>query len=154
MSGERLDYSIERQRHAGFVGRKALLARLGSKANAEALFDRLQPDVRVFLDSRSLQPGDHWHRQIPAAQRASRATVILISVLADAAWYLSDEIVSAIALHRAAPTEHLLVPVLLEPGLKLPYGLAAIQAIDATTAGGLDGVAAQLRAVVAPLRGE
>jgi ATP/maltotriose-dependent transcriptional regulator MalT len=40
MSGERIDYSIERQRHEGFVGRAALLARL---------------DQLLIAD-----PTDHW----------------------------------------------------------------------------------------------
>jgi hypothetical protein len=122
-----------------------------NKPSAHALYDLLQPDVRVFLDARSLAPGERWDQQIPAAQRASRATVILISSRADRAWYLGDEIVTAIALHRAAPAAHALIPVLLEPGAALPYGLAQIQAIDATAEGGLTGVARRLREVAARL---
>lgn len=124
-----------------------------NKPSARALYDLLQPDVRVFLDERSLRPGDRWDQQIPAAQKASRATVILISSHADAAWYLGDEIVTAIALHRAAPAAHMLVPVLLEPGAPVPYGLSHVQAIDAVAERGLAGVAARLREVVARIRG-
>lgn len=124
-----------------------------NKPSARALYDLLQPDVRVFLDERSLQPGDRWDQQIPAAQRASRATVILISPHADAAWYLGDEIVTAIALHRAAPAAHVLVPVVLEPGAPVPYGLSHVQAIDTVAERGLAGVAARLREVVARIRG-
>lgn len=126
----------------------------GSKPSARALHDLLQPDVRVFLDERSLPPGARWDQEIPAAQRASRATVVLISSHADAAWYLGAEIVTAIALHRAAPAVHALVPVLLEPGAALPYGLSHVQAIDAAAEGGLAGVAARLRQVVAGQRGQ
>lgn len=122
--------------------------------SARALYDLLQPDVRVFLDERSLLPGARWDQEIPAAQRASRGTVVLISSHADAAWYLRDEIVTAIELHRAAPAAHGLVPVLLEPGAALPYGLSHVQAIDAAAEGGLAGVAARLRLVVAALRGQ
>lgn len=122
------------------------------KPSARALYDLLQPDVRVFLDERSLAPGARWDQEIPAAQRASRATVVLISSHADAAWYLGAEIVTAIALHRAAPGAHSLLPVLLEPGAVLPYGLSHVQAID-TAAEGLIGVAVRLREVVAGLRG-
>jgi hypothetical protein len=121
--------------------------------SARALYDLLQPDVRVFLDERSLPPGARWDQEIPAAQRASRATVVLISRHADAAWYLRDEIVTAIELHRAAPAAHGLVPLLLEPGAALPYGLSHVQAI-AVAEGGLAGVAARLRKVVARLRGQ
>ena len=123
-----------------------------NKPSARALYDLLQPDIRVFLDERSLQPGDRWDQQIPAAQRASRATVILISRHADPAWYLGDEIVTAIALHRAAPAAHVLVPVVLEPGVPMPYGLSHVQAIDAVAEGGLAGVAACVRALVERLR--
>ncbi|HEX3480706.1 MAG TPA: toll/interleukin-1 receptor domain-containing protein [Kofleriaceae bacterium] len=122
------------------------------KPSARALHDLLQPDLRVFLDERSLPPGAHWDQAIPAAQRASRATVVLISSHADTAWYLRDEIVTAIALHRAEPAAHGLVPVLLEPGAALPYGLSHVQALDAAAEGGLAGVAARLREVVAGLR--
>ena len=123
------------------------------KPSARALYDLLQPDVRAFLDERSLPPGADWDREIPAAQRASRGTVVLISSHADTAWYLRDEIVTAIALHRSAAAAHGLVPVLLEPGATLPYGLSHVQAIDAAAEGGLAGVAARLREVVAGLRG-
>jgi hypothetical protein len=125
-----------------------------NKPSARALHELLQPDVRAFLDERSLSPGARWDQEIPAAQRASRATVVLISSHADAAWYLGAEIVTAIALHRAAPAAHALVPVILEPGAALPYGLSHVQAIDAAAVGGLAGVAARLREVVAGLRGQ
>jgi hypothetical protein len=125
-----------------------------NKPSARALYDLLQPDVRVFLDERSLLPGARWDQEIPAAQRASRVTVVLISSHADAAWYLGAELVAAIALHRAAPDAHGLVPVVLEPGAALPYGLSHVQAIDAAAEGGLAGVAAHLREVVARLRGQ
>lgn len=125
-----------------------------NKPSARALYDLLQPDIRVFLDERSLQAGDRWDQQIAAAQRVSQATVILISSYADTAWYLGAEIVTAIALHRAAPAAHGLVPVLLEPGAAMPYGLSHVQAIDAAAAGGLAGVAARLREIAARMRGQ
>jgi len=108
----------------------------------------------VFLDERSIPAGARWDQAIPAAQRASRATVILISSHAGAAWYLGDEVVTAITLHREAPDRHLIVPVRLEPGVPLPYGLSHVQALDAAVLGSLGGVAAALREVVARLRGQ
>ncbi|HEY0988618.1 MAG TPA: TIR domain-containing protein [Kofleriaceae bacterium] len=122
------------------------------KPSARALHDLLLPDVQAFLDERSIPDGARWDVEIPAAQRASRATVVLLSTQADRGWYLSDEISAAIALHRAAPALHALVPVLLEPGAPVPYGLSQLQAIDAVAAGGLAGVAARLRQVVAHAR--
>ena len=124
------------------------------KPSARALYALLQPDVRVFLDEHSIPDGVRWDLAIPAAQRASRATVFLISSNSDHAWYLGDEIVTAIKLHRAAPAAHLLVPVLLEPGASIPYGLSQVQAIDAITPGGLARVAAHLRGVVSQMRGQ
>jgi hypothetical protein len=126
-----------------------------NKATARILYDLLQPDIRVFLDDMSLRPGDRWDREIATAQRASRATVILISKHAAAAWYLGDEIVSAIELHRAAPAAHRLVPVLLETGASLPYGLRHVQAIDAASGGGhgLIAAARALRELALRMRG-
>lgn len=125
-----------------------------NKSSARLLYDLLQPDVRVFLDERSLHPGDRWDHEIPAAQRASRATVILISSYSDAVWYLGDEVVTAIALHRASPEAHLLLPVLLEPGIALPSSLSHLQAVEAAAMGGLVNVAAWLREHVATVRGQ
>jgi hypothetical protein len=116
--------------------------------SADALYSLLQGQLRVFLAERSLSPGDRWDRQIAAAQRASRATAILIAQDADDSWYLADEIITAIALHRAAPDAHLIIPVLLVPGISLPYGLSHVQALDAST-DALASVAVRLRELVA-----
>src|ERR1041384_5248469 len=124
-----------------------------SSASARELYDLLEPGVKVFLAERSLGPG-RWDQQLPVAQRASRATVILISRDAGDAWYLADEFVRAIELHRASPEAHLLVPVLLEPDAPVPYGLGHVQAIDAAAQGGLPGVAAWLRELVTWIRGQ
>jgi hypothetical protein len=120
-----------------------------NKSSARALFDLLRPDVRVFLAARSLSSSDHREQAIATAQRASRATVLLISPQSDAAWYLSDEVLNAIALHRASPSAHRLVPVLLEPGIALPHRFGSVEAMDATAVGFPAGVAARLREQVA-----
>lgn len=121
------------------------------RASVQALYRLLQPDVHAFLDCVSIAPGS-GERGIATAQRGSRGTVILISIEIDAAWYLGDEIVTAIALHRAAPDSHELIPVLLEPGVSPPYGLSIVRTLDAVAVGGLDAVATQLRAIVTGLR--
>lgn len=124
-----------------------------SSGSARELYDLLERDVKVFLAERSLGPG-RWDQQLPLAQRASRATVILISRDAGDAWYRADEIMRAIDLHRASPEAHLLVPVLLESDAPVPYSLEHVQAIDAAAQGGLAGVAARLRELVTWLRGQ
>lgn len=43
---------------------------------------------------------------------------------------------------------------MLEPGIPMPYGLSHVQAIDVTAAGGLAGVADQLREQVAQMRAQ
>jgi len=123
-----------------------------NKASACALYDLLLPDTRVFLAERSLQRSETWDREILAAQRVSRATVLMISPQCDAAWYLSDEVINAIVLHRASPDAHRIVPVLLGPGATVPYSISRLPAIDAAPSGGLDGVAARLRGEVAEMR--
>jgi len=126
-------------------------------AAAEALADRLGPDVRVWLDVRSLLPGDQWPVEIPRAQRAALATVILHSRRTDAAYYVRDEIHTAIARHRAAPDKHRVVVVFLDgrpaDPAQIPYGLGVLHSVDVPAEGGLDGVARKLRDLVAILRG-
>lgn len=123
-----------------------------NKASAQALYDLLQSDVRVFLASRSLSPNERWEEAIAAAQRTARATVLVVSPHASTAWFLGDEILTAMALHHASPGAHRLVAVLLEPGISLPRRLSGVEAIDAATVGFLPGVAARLRALVAAMR--
>ena len=120
----------------------------GGRPSAVALYSLLQGQIRVFLAERSISPGDRWDREIAAAQRASRATAILIAEDADDSWYLGDEIVTAIALHRAAPDAHRIIPVLLAPGIPVPYGLSHVQALDAST-DALASVAVRLREIAA-----
>lgn len=91
------------------------LAHAGAdKDQAGALYDRLQPDVRVFLDCKNLWPGDVWPKELARAQRASLATVILVSPRAETAFYWCDEVHTAIALYRTYPDEHRAIPVYLD----------------------------------------
>ncbi|HEX8107672.1 MAG TPA: toll/interleukin-1 receptor domain-containing protein [Kofleriaceae bacterium] len=120
----------------------------GGRPSAHALYSLLQGQIRVFLAERSIPPGDRWDREIAAAQRASRATAVLIAQDADDSWYLGDEIVTAIELHRAAPDTHRIIPVLLAQGVSVPYGLSHVQVLDAS-GDTLPDVAHRLRAIVA-----
>jgi hypothetical protein len=119
----------------------------GGRPSAHALYSLLQGQIRVFLAERSIPSGDRWDREIAAAQRASRATAVLIAHDANDSWYLGDEIVTAIELHRAAPDTHRIIPVLLAQGVSVPYGLSHVQVLDAS-GDALPNVADRLRAIV------
>jgi hypothetical protein len=123
-----------------------------NKATADALFDLLHPDLRVFLGVRSLPTSEHWDQDVFDAHRASRATVLLLSSHCDAAWYLGDEVLTAIALSRASPATHRLMLLLLEPGVTVPHNLKHGVTFDVAPLGGLDSAAARLRSQLVELR--
>jgi hypothetical protein len=97
------------------------------KRAAEKLYDYLQPNSRVFLDSRSLMLGDDWDTELTAAQQQSLVTVVLISSKTEAAYYQREEIAAAIALARENAEKHRVVPVFLDQkagsNKTVPYGL-------------------------------
>ncbi|MFY1691636.1 toll/interleukin-1 receptor domain-containing protein [Plantactinospora sp. WMMB782] len=114
---------------------------------AEELYDLLSPAFRVFLDHRSLRPGDDWDDRLPAAQRGAAITLVLISGRTDRAYYQREEIAQAVELSRREDAAHRVVPILLDgaPGAAgLPYGLRLKQAVPVTAAGGLPQVAQRL----------
>ncbi|GAA3734993.1 hypothetical protein GCM10022225_16870 [Plantactinospora mayteni] len=118
------------------------------RAAAEELFDLLSPPFRVFLDQRSLLPGDDWDSSLPEAQRGAAITLVLISGGTDRAYYQREEIAQAVELSRRDDGLHRVVPILLDEtagAAQLPYGLRLKQAIPVTTVGGLCEVAERLR---------
>src|SRR5215813_7768699 len=66
--------------------------------------------ARVFLDVRTLKLGDDWDVAIPAAQRASKITVVLASRHSQTAYYQREEIAAAISLARQDGQRHRVVP--------------------------------------------
>jgi hypothetical protein len=125
-------------------------------SQANELFDILAPQVHVWLDVRSLLPGDVWPAEISRAQKASKVSAILLSRRTEAAWYVGAEIQTAIALHRAFPGGHRVVAIYLDgyptDPSDVPYGLQPLHYIDARARGGLASVAADLRALIDLLR--
>jgi hypothetical protein len=117
-------------------------------ARAEQFYDLLAAaGVPAFLDSRCLLPGDEWDIELRRAQREALATVALVSVPVEPAYYFRAEIAWAIAKRRSAPDQHRLIPVYLD-GLPMrpediPSGLEPLHALDAVRLG-LDGVAESL----------
>lgn len=110
--------------------------------------------LRVFFDQESLEEGEDWGLETPAAQERSACTVILLSSRTRYRTYLRDEIDRAIHLARPPARRHRLVPVFLDgipaDRLSIPYGLGQFQALDALQLGGLSGVAARLRRLLGP----
>ena len=105
----------------------------GDTGRAEALYDLLSGQARVFLDSRVLRLGDDWDATLSRAQKSSRITVVLVSARTDQAYYQREEIAGAIAMARENQTAHRVVPVYLDglppPTANLPYGLRLKQGL-------------------------
>lgn len=113
---------------------------------AEELYALLQPS-KVFLDTRTLIPGDNWDQVLPRAQRASEITVILISSHTENAHYQREEIAAAINRTREEGTGHRVIPVFLEdlPAEAVPYGLRSRHSLYAAADGSLTNVATRLK---------
>ncbi|MEQ4299847.1 toll/interleukin-1 receptor domain-containing protein [Plantactinospora sp. B6F1] len=118
------------------------------RAAAEELYDLLSPPFRVFLDHRSLPPGDDRGDRLPAARRGTAITLMLISDATDRAYHQREEVAEAVELSRRENGAHRVVPILLNGsagGGHLPFGLRLGQALPVTAAGGLPEVAGRLR---------
>jgi TIR domain len=118
--------------------------------HAKELRNLLHPDVSVFLDAIDLLPGDEWDMELPRRQRQAIATVAMLSSGTEAAYYLREEIASAIAYHRQEPDAHRLIPVYLDGTPKdpaqIPYGIRLRHCLDAARLG-MAGVAVELKKV-------
>jgi hypothetical protein len=134
------------------------LAHAGADTDlAKELRDLLEPGVRTFLDTCELDPGDPWDIELPKYQKRSLATVALLSDKTELAYYLREEIATAIAYERHDSRVHRLIPVWLD-GLPanpddVPYGVRAKHALDAARLG-MKGVAEALVKIAADLSGE
>ena len=128
----------------------------GDTKVAQELRNLLHPDVPVFLDAVDLKPGDSWDVELPRHQRRALATIALLSSSVEPAYYLREEVASAIAFQRHDPETHRLIPVYLDGLPKdpsaVPYGMRVQHALDAAELG-IAGVAAELRKVAGDLAG-
>jgi TIR domain len=119
------------------------IAHSGSdKSVAEALYELLSRRSTVFLDSRSLRPGDDWHTALGDAQSRSRVTVVLVSAYTGQAFYEGEEVVTAIRLARRGG--HRVVPVLLDQNVEVPYGLHRFHSLTVQPGFSLSDVASDL----------
>jgi hypothetical protein len=114
------------------------------RKQAEYLYDLLirQPDVRVFLDSRSLTPGASWLHELDDAISRSRIAVVLLSRRMNESWLADFESRHAIELHHEGALR--LVPVYLDGWMKdVPSYLGLLHGLNARDLG-LEGVATSL----------
>ncbi|MFT3910693.1 MAG: diguanylate cyclase [Ferruginibacter sp.] len=96
---------------------------------AKQLFNLLDLQFEVFLDSESLLPGDLWDVKIPEAQAQSYISIILSTENTETSFYEKEEISTAIALNRQNPTKHKVIPLFVGDTLNqkdVPYGLRRI----------------------------
>jgi hypothetical protein len=126
-------------------------------ARAKELRDFLEPGIRTFLDACELDPGDQWDVELPKHQRRALATVALLSNKTELAYYLREEIATAIAYERHDSRVHRLIPVWLD-GLPanpadVPYGVRVKHALDAARLG-MQGVAEELTKIASGLSGD
>jgi hypothetical protein len=114
--------------------------------SAEELYQLLGARSTVFLDSRTLLPGDDWDVELTHAQRRSRVSVVLVSSKSGAAYYQREEVAAAIAMAREDSTTHRVVPVYVDDILnrEVPYGLRIKHALSLSRDGGWPGVAQRL----------
>jgi hypothetical protein len=114
-------------------------------ASAELLYALLAEHATVFLDTRSLRPGDDWDRELRAAQRRAHVTVVLVSRHTEDAFYQRAEIAHAVDMARSG--SHRVVPVWLTPLSALddvPDGLRITHGIEINDAVTLEDAAATL----------
>lgn len=121
---------------------------------AENLHGLLTPSARVFLDSKTLLPGDDWDRELALAQQESLITVVLISSRSGEAYYQREEIAAAISMAREDKESHRVVPVYLEEisANEVPYGLRIKHGLSVVRNGGFAGVSNQLDNLLKRLR--
>jgi len=115
---------------------------------AEQLYELLAPKARVFLDSRTLKLADEWTGRIKDAHRASRISVILVSVHSGRATFQQDEVLRAIELYEDKSRPHGVTAVYLDTEAtkdeNVPSGLKPMQSVVLGDDVGLEEVALKL----------
>jgi tetratricopeptide (TPR) repeat protein len=98
---------------------------------AEKLFDLLSPHCDVFLDSRSIRPGDIWPDELERALKTAEMLAIVLSRNTGKSFYTKDEV--AVAIQASREKKRRLVPIYLDcrPGedVDRPYGLSIVQEV-------------------------
>lgn len=117
--------------------------------SALRLYEMLSPHARVFLDERSMLPGDPWTHVLPAVLKQSQIIVVLVSPNTRNAWYEDSEIRIALDLLRDFPERYRVIALLLDesssiPRSDLPYGLEQTVPLSLAKCGGWQQVVQRL----------
>jgi len=122
---------------------------------AEKLFEQLETQARVFLDSKRLLLGDNWDEALQEAQKESLVSVILVSSNTEKAYYQREEIAAAINMARDDQIDHRVVPVYLDAvaARSAPYGLRLKHGLMLAGAADLPRAADKLLRLLAQLQG-
>jgi diguanylate cyclase (GGDEF)-like protein len=123
----------------------------GDRHFAEKLYYALSARHEVFLDSKSLLPGDRWDEVIPIAQRQARASLVIVSTKTDNAYFEREEIASAIDLSRQPDNNHRVVPIYLNCEIVpngVPYGLRILHGIHWNRRRAIEPLVAQLESLL------
>ena len=100
-----------------------------------------------------MDAGTRWARRTENAQRRSPITVVLVSRHYDAAHYLHEEVDIAVELSRSQPSQHRLVPVVVDDSVAaLPYGMRQLQSMRVGTDQTLLDIAVDLRRALASMK--
>lgn len=122
---------------------------------ADDLYNALASNCKVYFAKRTMRPGDDWDR-LGKIQRASLITVVLISGNTDAAYYLREEIQSAVQMARSNQDAHRVVPIYLEgrppDPCDVPYGLWIKHGLELTPDNGWQVIAGQLLSLVSDMK--
>lgn len=124
------------------------------KQLAEQLYGLLHDRCSVFMDSKSLKPGDDWDIELPKAQQRSLMTVVLVSSHTDKAHYQREEITAALDMARREEGGHRVVPIFCDEEARQhpPYGLRLKNGILLPPGGDMRNVAEQLLSLIAGLK--
>jgi phage tail sheath protein FI len=117
--------------------------------SAVELYEALSPHARVFLDERSMLPGDPWTHVLPAVLKQSRIIVVLVSPNTRNAWYQDSEIRIGLDLLRDFPDRYRVIALLLDETSsisrsELPYGLEQTVPLSLAKCGGMQQVVQRL----------
>jgi hypothetical protein len=115
--------------------------------DASRLDDLLAGRARCFLAERSIRPGARWPADLQRAQRASAATVVLVSSRTAAAVHVEEEVTLALDMPRRTGRRHDLIGVYLE-NVEGPWGLASRHSIFLSEGHTLESVADELARLV------